>query len=78
MSGLKTEPVKQSEEPNCSCKDLIALMTKVVEQNTILIQQIDISNQNTAELIDQNNELINELVEQEDDADVGSTFLDMD
>ncbi len=78
MSGLKTEPVKQSEEQSCSCKDLIALMTKVVEQNTILIQQIDISNQNTAELIDQNNELINELVEQEDDADAGSTFLDMD
>lgn len=76
MSGLKTEPVKQSEEPSCSCKDLIALMTKVVEQNTILIQQIDISNQNTAELIDQNNELINELVEQEDDEPSGSPYLD--
>lgn len=78
MSGLKTEPVKPSEEPSCSCKDLIALMTKVVEQNTILIQQVDISNQNTVEIIDQNNDLINELVEQEDDADAGSTFLDMD
>jgi len=76
VSGLKTEPVKQSEEPSCSCKDLIALMTKVVEQNTILIQQIDISNQNTAELIDQNNELINELVEQEDDEPSGSPYLD--
>ncbi|MBO1529647.1 hypothetical protein J3492_00265 [Psychrobacter sp. F1192] len=78
MSGLKTEPAKQNEEPSCSCKDLIALITQVIEQNTILIQQIDISNQNTAELIDQNNDLINELVEQEDDADAGSTFLDMD
>ena len=78
MSGLKKEPVKPSEELSCSCKDLIALMTRLVEQNSILIQQIDISNQNTAELIDQNNDLINELVEQEDEADAGSTFLDMD
>lgn len=76
MSGLKTEPAKPSEEPSCSCKDLIALMTKVVEQNTILIQQASEREALIMKLIEQNDEILSELIEQEDDA--GSTFLDMD
>ncbi|MGM8883294.1 hypothetical protein [Psychrobacter sp. 2Y5] len=77
MSGLKTELVKQSEEPSCSCKDLAALMTKIVEQNTILIQQASEREALIMQLIEQNDEILSELIDQEDD-ETGSQFLDMD
>lgn len=77
MNGLKTEPTKPNEEPSCYCKDLTALMTKIVEQNTILIQQASDREQLIMQLIEQHDEILNELVD-EDDGYIGSKPLDMD
>lgn len=78
MSGLETEPVKQEQEPKNSSLDLLQLMTKIVEQNTILIQQASEREALIMQLIEQNDEILNELIDQEDDDYIGSKSLDMD
>lgn len=78
MSGLNSEQTKQSNELERSLPGLIQLMTKLVEQNNVLIQQSSEKEQIILRLLDQHDELLNELVDQEDDDDTGSTFLDMD
>ncbi|MGM8871550.1 hypothetical protein ACS8E3_07665 [Psychrobacter sp. 2Y5] len=52
-------------------------MTKIVEQNTILIQQASEREALIMQLIEQNDEILSELIDQEDD-ETGSQFLDMD
>ena len=76
MSGLNSEQTKQSNEPENSLPGLIQLMTKLVEQNSILIEQAAAKEQIFLQLIEQHDELLSELVDQEDDA-TGSTFLDV-
>lgn len=76
MSGLNNEPMKPESELSSSCKDLVALMTKIVEQNTILIQQASEREALIMQLIEQNDNILSELIDQEDD-DAGSTYLDM-
>lgn len=76
MSGLNSEQTKQSNELESSLPDLIQLMTKLVEQNTILIEQAAAKEQIFLQLIEQHDELLSELVDQED-GDTGSTFLDV-
>lgn len=76
MSGLSSEQTKQSNEPENSLPGLIQLMTKLVEQNSILIEQAAAKEQIFLQLIEQHDELLSELVDQEDD-DTGSTFLDV-
>lgn len=76
MSGLNSEQTKQSNELENSLPDLIQLMTKLVEQNSILIEQAAAKEQIFLQLIEQHDELLNELVDQED-GDAGSTFLDV-
>lgn len=75
MSGLNKEQKKQSEELSCSCKDLVVLITKMVEQNTMLIQQASDREALIIQLIEQNDEILSELIDQEDDSD--PTYLDM-
>ena len=75
MSGLNSEQTKQSNELESSLPDLIQLMTKLVEQNSILIEQAAAKEQIFLQLIEQHDELLSELVDQED-GDTGSTFLD--
>ena len=75
MSGLNSEQKKQSNELESSLPGLIQLMTKLVEQNSILIEQAAAKEQIFLQLIEQHDELLSELVDQEN-GDTGSTFLD--
>ena len=61
---------------NCSSSDLIALMTKIIEQNNTLIEQSAAKDNLIMQLIEQNDAILNELVEQEDDESSGSPYLD--
>ncbi|WP_372810078.1 hypothetical protein [Pseudoalteromonas nigrifaciens] len=77
MSGLNEEPMKPDSEQNDSLLSLIALVTKLVEQNSVLIQQSSEKEKIILRLLDQHDEILNELVEQQDDDEqTGSTFLD--
>ena len=76
MSGLNSEQTKQSSELEPSSPGLIQLMTKLVEQNTMLIQQASDREALIIQLIEQNDEILSELIDQEDDHD--PTYLDMD
>lgn len=59
--------------------DLLALMTKIVEQNSQLIEQSANKEALILQLIEQNDEILNELIEQEtDDGHPMSASLDMD
>lgn len=79
MSGLNKEPMKQEIEQSDLLPDLIALATKIVEQNSVLIEQSNAKEQMILRLIEQNDEILSELIEQQDgDEETGSTFLDMD
>lgn len=77
MSGLNEEPMKPDSEQNDSLPSLIKLVTKLVEQNSVLIQQSSEKEKIILRLLDQHDEILNELVEQQDDDELkGSTFLD--
>ncbi|MCG3808932.1 hypothetical protein I3252_05465 [Psychrobacter sp. Ps4] len=77
MSGLNEEPMKPDSEQNDSLPSLIKLVTKLVEQNNVLIQQSSEKEKIILRLLDQHDEILNELVEQQDDDEqTGSTFLD--
>lgn len=79
MSGLNNEQTKQEIEQSSLLPDLIALATKIVEQNNVLIEQSNAKEQMILRLIEQNDEILSELIEQQDDdGETGSTFLDMD
>lgn len=79
MSGLNKEPMKQEIAQSDLLPDLIALATKIVEQNNVLIEQSNAKEQTILRLIEQNDEILSELIEQQDDdEETGSTFLDMD
>ena len=56
--------------------DLIALMTKIIEQNNKRIEQSAAKDNLIMQLIEQNDAILNELVEQEDDESGGSPYLD--
>lgn len=75
MNGSNKEQTKQSNEPESSLPGLIQLMTKIVEQNSILIEQAAAKEQIFLQLIEQHDEILNELVDQDDD-ESGSTYLD--
>lgn len=80
MSGLNKEPTKLENEQSNLLPSLITLVTKLVEQNNVLIEQSAEKEQVILRLLDQHDEILNELIEQQDDDDeqTGSTFLDMD
>ncbi len=56
--------------------DLIALMTKIIEQNSTLIEQSAAKDNLIMQLIEKNDAILNELVEQDDDESGGSPYLD--
>ena len=77
MSGLNKEPMKPENELSSLLPSLITLVTKLVEQNSVLIEQSSEKEKIILRLLDQHDEILNELVEQQDDDDeTGSTFLD--
>ena len=80
MSGLNKEPTKLENEQSNLLPSLITLVTKLVEQNNVLIEQSAEKERVILRLLDQHDEILNELIDQQDDADEqpGSSFLDMD
>ena len=76
MSGLNSEQTKQKSDIESLLPSLISLITKIVEQNNVLIEQSAAKEQMILQLIEQNDTILNELIDQED-GDDGSTFLDM-
>ena len=74
--------MKQENAQKNLLPDLIALMSKMIEQNSLLIEQAAAKEQYILQLIDQNNEILSELVEQyqdednDDDERPASTYLD--
>lgn len=77
MSGLKKEPMKQKIAQSDLLPSLITLVTKLVEQNSVLIEQSSEKEKIILRLLDQHDEILSELIEQEDgDEQPRSTFLD--
>lgn len=77
MSGSNTEQLRQKSDIESLLPSLITLVTKLVEQNNVLIEQSNEKEQVILRLLDQHDEILNELVDQQDDDDeVGSTYLD--
>lgn len=74
--------MKQENAQKSLLPDLIALMSKMIEQNSLLIEQAATKEQYILQLIDQNNEILSELAEQHQDEDnddderPASTYLD--
>ena len=74
--------MKQENAQKNLLPDLIALMSKMIEQNSLLIEQAATKEQYILQLIDQNNEILSELAEQyqeednDDDERPASTYLD--
>ncbi|GEM_PF-2717948 len=74
--------MKQENAQKSLLPDLIALMSKMIEQNSLLIEQAAAKEQYILQLIDQNNEILSELAEQyqdednDDDERPASTYLD--
>ena len=62
-------------DSNCYCKDLISLMTKIIEQNNLLIEQHEVKDEIILQSLQQNNELLAQMYEQEDEPE-GSQYLD--
>ena len=76
MSGSNNEQLRQKNDIESLLPNLINLMTKIVEQNNVLIEQSAAKEQMILQLIEQNDNILTELIDQDDD-DAGSTFLDM-
>ena len=74
--------MKQENAQKSLLPDLIALMSKMIEQNSLLKEQAATKEQYILQLIDQNNEILSELAEQyqdednDDDERPASTYLD--
>ena len=63
-----------SDSNNC-CKDLMPMLTKLLEQNNRLIEQHEVKDEIILQSLQQNNELIAQMYEQEDEPE-GSQYLD--
>lgn len=63
---------------DCSCgnKEILQLLTQIVEQNTTLIQQLAQKDQVILAALEQNNELLMQLSEQESVVAYGNKTLD--
>lgn len=65
--------MKQSEDLASYLPDLLKMMTRMVEQNNLLIEQAEAREQYLLQIIEQNNEL---LAERDDFDTPSSPFLD--
>ncbi|KRI74597.1 hypothetical protein APC65_14880 [Acinetobacter baumannii] len=76
MSGLKNNTNCSSKGCGCSSKEVLELLSKIVEQNTTLIQQVAQKDQIILAAIEQNNELLMQLTEQEEQPVIQNRTLD--
>ena len=63
-----------NDSNNC-CKDLMPMLTKLLEQNNRLIKQHEVKDEIILQSLQQNNELLAQMYEQEDEPE-GSQYLD--
>lgn len=70
--------MKQNVEQSCCCKDLLPLLTKIVEQNNTLIELSANKEQIIMQLVEQIEVAMAEMSEQLQDYDEpsGSTYID--
>ncbi|HCR88266.1 MULTISPECIES: hypothetical protein [Psychrobacter] len=70
--------MKPNDAQSCCCKDLLPLLTKIVEQNSTLIEQSANKEQVIMQLVEQIDGSLAELSENMQDYDEpsGSTYLD--
>lgn len=70
--------MKLNDAQSCCCKDLLPLLTKIVEQNSTLIEQSANKEQVIMQLVEQIDGSLAELSENMQDYDEpsGSTYLD--
>ena len=78
VNGSESKQTKQHSESSCCCKNLLTAISRLIEQNTTLIELIESKDQTVLTLIEQNAELIDQLAVEEDDDVEPSAYLDMD
>ena len=76
MSGLKNNTNCSNKGCACSSKEVLELLSKIVEQNTTLIHQVARKDQIILAAIEQNNELLMQLTEQESEVVYSNKVLD--
>lgn len=67
---------ESQEQQACGCEKLLPLLEKLLEQNTILIQQNERKDNIVLASIEQNNELLMQYLDEEEVVKTGSSFLD--
>ena len=77
MSGLESKKTKQQDDSTCCCKDLLNAISKLIEQNTTLIELIESKDQMVLTLVEQNAELIAQFTDEDEESDQ-SQYLDID
>lgn len=65
MSGSNNNSNCSKKDCSCGNKEIVQLLTQIVEQNTTLIQQVANKDQVILAALEQNNELLMQLSEQE-------------
>lgn len=65
MSGSNNNTNCSKKDCSCGNKEVLQLLTRIVEQNTTLIQQIANKDQVILAALEQNNELLMQFSEQE-------------
>lgn len=65
MSGSNNNTNFSKKDCSCGNKEILQLLSQIVEQNTTLIQQVANKDQVILAALEQNNELLMQLSEQE-------------
>lgn len=76
MSGLNNNSNCSKKDCSCGNKEILQLLTQIVEQNTTLIQQVANKDQVILAALEQNNELLIQLSEQETQVVYSNKTLD--
>lgn len=76
MSGSNNNTNCSKKDCSCGNKEILQLLTQIVEQNTTLIQQVANKDQVILAALEQNNELLMQLSEQESVVAYGNKTLD--
>ncbi|HDG9821693.1 TPA: hypothetical protein PGG10_000652 [Acinetobacter nosocomialis] len=76
MSGSNNNTNCSKKDCSCGNKEILQLLTQIVEQNTTLIQQLAQKDQVILAALEQNNELLMQLSEQESVVAYGNKTLD--
>lgn len=76
MTGSNNNSNCSKKDCSCGNKEILQLLTQIVEQNTTLIQQMANKDQVILTALEQNNELLMQLSEQDSVVAYGNKTLD--